>query len=232
MFLKLFHFLIPLWCLWFAEPTDPPTSDPAKDAGTGSGTEDKKSFTQAELDRMFTERAKQATQSAISGLLQKLGLAKEDELETLVKTAKDAETARLSDLEKAQKERDGLKAEADKAKADGEKAITLANERVMRSEVIAEASNPEHKFRPEAIKDVWAFVDRSKLTVNEETGEVEGAADAVKKVAKDKPYMVQQGQTTATVGTPPRTRTIAGQTSQVQPVNGTPTQYEEPLVRF
>lgn len=231
MFLKLFHFLIPLWCLWFAESADTSADDkPEKDAN-GGGTEDKKSFTQAELDRMFVERAKQAEQSAVSKLLQGLGFANSDELKTLVQSAKDAEAARLSDLEKVQKELSDHKARAEKAEAEAEQAITLANTRLIESVVLAEAARPEYKFLPDAMPDVWRFVDRSKLAVDE-TGNVTGAADAVKAVAKDKPYMVQQQGTTATVGTPPRQRTIAGQTSQVQPVNGTPTQYEAPLVKF
>lgn len=228
---KLLWFLFPLLAIWAVEPGAGGEADPPKTDPTGAG-DDKKSFTQAELDALLGQVRREGKQTGTTDLLKELGLENADALKTLVKSAKDAETARLSDLEKAQKERDDLKAEADKAKADGDRAIALANERVMRSEVIAEASNPEHKFKPEAIKDVWAFVDRSKLTVNEETGEVEGVADAVKKVAKDKPYMVgQQGQA-ATVGTPPRQRTVTGQTSQVAQTNGVPTQYEEPLIKF
>lgn len=231
---KLFHFLIPLWALWVADPADPPVpagNDPAKGAGTGGDNEDKKSYTQAQLDHMFADRAKQATQSAIGGLLQKLGLAKEEELETLVKTAKDAEAARLSDLEKAQKELNDHKVRADKAEADAQQAITLANTRLMESAVLVEASNPEYKFRQDALKDVWAFVDRSKLKV-EDDGSISGVDEAVKAVVKAKPYMVQQATGPTGPGTPPRQRTVPSQGQPVPNAQVPEQTYEAPLVRL
>ena len=94
-----------------AQQSDPgqqaPATPPEQETPTG-GQADTKSFTQAELDKMFADRAKQAKQSAQADLLKALGVDDLDALKTLLKEAANLKQAQMSESEK-------LQAEADKA---------------------------------------------------------------------------------------------------------------------
>ena len=94
-----------------AQQSDPgqqaPATPPEQETPTG-GQADTKSFTQAELDKMFADRAKQAKQSAQADLLKALGVDDLDALKTLLKEAANLKQAQMSESEK-------LQAEAEKA---------------------------------------------------------------------------------------------------------------------
>lgn len=193
------------------------TQNPGNTNGNGTGGgEATQTLTQAQLNALFAERADQAKRSTMADVLKELGVENLDAVKNTLKAAKDAEAAQLTELQKAQ-----AKAEAEaKAKAEAEtkalQAIELANTRLMQSAVMIEAAKAEHRFNPEALADVWAFVDRSKLAVKDD-GTVEGIADAVKAVAKAKPYMVvAEQQQKPAPGTPPGRKQTAGQGQQQQ----------------
>lgn len=204
--LKLFWFLTPLLTLQFADDNgdqgnnDDPPKNPGKD-GDGAGGDDKRTFTQTELDALFAARAKSAGSKATADLLKELGVENIEDAKKLLVEADKARKDQMTELEKAQVEIEEAKTAEAEAQKLAEQREALANERLMRAAVIAEASKPDHKFSQDAISDVWSFVDRSKLEVDDE-GNVSGVEDAVKAVAKDKPYMLETQP--ATPGTPPR----------------------------
>lgn len=94
------------------------------------------------------------------------------------KAEADRATAALSETEKLTKR-------ATDAEAARTQAMALANERLIRSEVIAKAATL--KFADP--KDALALIDRSKLAVND-AGEVTGVDDLLKALAAAKPYML------------------------------------------
>lgn len=80
-------------------------------AGTGGG---EPKFTQKDMDRVATERAAQAKQSAINDLLSDLGFENADALKSLVTAAKERADAEKTELQKAQ---EALAAEKAKTEA-------------------------------------------------------------------------------------------------------------------
>lgn len=234
IFSRLLWFLVPQLALYDADPAPPNPGNPNPQNpdpnANGGGEGDKKTFTQAELNALFADRANQASTAAINKLLKDLGVESADAIKTALAEAKKVQDAQLSELDKAKA--DATKAAKDKetAEAAAAQATQLANTRLMQSAVMLEAAKTEHKFKPEALGDVWAFVDRSKLKV-EENGDVTGVADAVKAVAKAKPYMVTEDKPAP--GTPGPRR---GQPPAATPPAGTPpatpVQPVRPLIRF
>lgn len=68
------------------------------DPSDGAGTNDGKTYTQEELNRMFSERARQAE----SSLLKKLGFEKPEELQSALKRLKTIDDGQKTELQKAQ----------------------------------------------------------------------------------------------------------------------------------
>lgn len=160
--------------------------DKGGDGGNAGGTGDKalRSFTQAELDAMFTDRARRASESAVNDLLGKAGFKTADELLTVLTDAKKLKDSQKTELEKVQSD---LQAAQDKlvtAEAEKKTALEQATERLMKAQVLSEAA--VQGFRPEAINDVWLIVDRAKI--KEKDGEFEGVKEAVAEVVKLKPF--------------------------------------------
>lgn len=179
--------------------------DTGDDKGTGGGSGDdkeksEKKFSQKDLDALVGEARKSGRETAVKKLLEELGVEDAEKLKTALAEAKKLKEAQMSEADKQKAALDAAEKAAADAKAEKETAIAQANERLMKAAVIAEASKADHKINPAAIADVWAFVDRAKLKVTE-TGDIEGAADAVKAVIKDRPYL-QNGK--AAAGTPLR----------------------------
>lgn len=172
------------------EPENNEAQNPEQNDANGSEAAEVRSFTQTELNALFAERARQASQAAIAKVLKELGADDLDSLKGQLSEAAKAKKAQMSELEKLQAERDEAARVADESRQVAAQQVALANERLMMSAVMLEASKAEYKFRPDALADVWAFVDRSGLAVDE-AGNVTGVAEAVKAVAKGKPYMIQ-----------------------------------------
>ena len=173
--------------------------------GTGEGDkpkqEEKKSYTQAELDAMFADRAKQGASSAVASLLKKLGYEKPEDLEAVVSEGKKSLDEKKTEADKAAEALAKLAKERDEAKTAADAAIAKATERVMRAEVIAEAV--KQNFRPEAVPDVWLLVDRTKITEDGDT--FKGIKEAVEAVAKAKPFWLLDPKKPAG-GSPPSKR--------------------------
>lgn len=101
-----------------------------------------------------------------------------------VKELEDAEAARV---EATLSEKDKLTKRAEAAEAKAKDALDKANERVIRSEVISIAS--QLGFADP--KDAFALIDKSKFQVNDD-GAVDGVAEVLKDLAKQKPYMLKK----------------------------------------
>jgi len=153
-----------------------------------------KTFTQADIDRIVGERAQRAKEAGISELLKDLGFENPDDLKTLVADAKKRADAEKSELDKANEQIAALakaKEAADKERAE---AIERANVTLMRSAVMAEAAKADYRIRPEALADVWTFIDKASIKPKDGAdGEYTGIGDALKALAKAKPYLVQDG---------------------------------------
>ncbi len=193
--------------IWFDAPADggggggaPAGAANANPNGGGSnaGNNPPKTFTQEEVNQLLGERAKRADEVVTKTLLDGLGLKTLDELKAVVKKASDLEAAQLTELDKARKAAEKAEAERLKVETETKVQIERANERLMRAAVMAEAMKPDYAFRPDALNDVWLFVDRAGIK-QADGDEFEGIADALKKVAETKPYLV---------GTPQPARSI------------------------
>jgi len=166
--------------------TPPPTLPPAA-APVVSGHEagEVKSFTQPELDALFGERAKRASEKAVSDLLTDLGVKTSDEVKSLLVEARTLREAQMSELEKAKAQT----AEAVKAQAAAEvKAADVmkrANERLIKAQVEAEARKAG--VRDEALPDVLLVVDRTKIAVGDDDT-VTGADAALKDALKSRAH--------------------------------------------
>lgn len=162
----------------------------------GGGGEGKKeeapkgqTFTQEQLDILFAERAKRASDATTADLLKKAGVASIEDLLAGYAKAKKLEEGQMSELQKAQAELAAEKEKALQAEKDKVTALATASERLMRAEVQAQAH--AQNFLPDAISDVWLVIDKSKI--KEENGVFVGVKEAVEAVAKAKPHWLEAG---------------------------------------
>jgi len=163
-------------------------------------------LTQAEVDKLIGERAKRAEEATTKQILEALGVGSLDDLKQIKAAADRSAEEKLTAVEKAQKELEKAQKQAEEAKgliekanAEKEAALTQANEMLMRSAVLAEATRSEYRIKPEAMGDVWSFVKADEALMKKITqrdgkpGEFEGVADALKELLKAKAYMVEAG---------------------------------------
>jgi hypothetical protein len=161
--------------------------------GNGSGG-DKATFSdvqQKEVDRIVAERLKRAAGSETTALLKKLGVEKVEDLETSLGEYKTLKASQLSDLEKAQQAAKDAQAKVDaaeKAKAD---ALAVAQQKLMRAAVTAEAVR--QNFDESEISSVWLTLQQDKKLYEsikpkaESDDEFEGVDKAVGEIAKAHP---------------------------------------------
>ncbi len=152
--------------------------------------EDERKFTQADTDQIAGKARDEGRKTAVSELLKDLGLEKIDDLKTLVTDTRKKQDAEKSELQKAQERNEELAKAAKAADAKRDEALAKATERLMKAALLAEASKPEYKIRPDALADVWTFLDRSAIKVKDDGETFEGVAEAIKAVVKAKPYLV------------------------------------------
>lgn len=154
-----------------------------------------KTFTQADVDRIVGERAKRAEESAIGSLLKDLGFEKTDDLKTLIGDVRKKQDAEKSELQKAQESLATLTKAKEAADIERAAAIERANVTLMRAAVMAEAAKADYRIKPEALADVWSFIDKSSIKPKDGAdGEYTGIGDALKALTKAKPYLVQEGE--------------------------------------
>ena len=160
---------------------DPNTTD-TTETHTGGGATDGQSqdktqtFTQADIDRIVADRLSR----------ERSKFSDYDDLKKQAKRLADIEASQLSETEKRDKRikelEDQLKEEADNNAA----IVAQANQRLINSALIAEATALNF-HKPE---DAPRFVDMAGLSVDE-SGNVTGAKDAIKALAKERAYLVK-----------------------------------------
>lgn len=209
---------------------DDPTSGGAPAGGGSTGTPpasggqqppaDPPKFTQADVDRLLGDRAKRAEESTQKQILEALGVSSLDDLKKIKEDADKARKSQMSELEKAQNEAKEAQAKIDKANADREAALQQANEMLMRSAVLAEATKADYRIRPEAMTDIWSFISADKAllekikAVEGKPGEFSGIGDALKDLLKAKVYMVDNGNGNGTPRKPARKNNNDSEPSQ------------------
>ena len=191
---RLFWFLIPTLALWAGEDSgassDPDNTNPEKDkGGDGAGGEEKRTFTQSELNALFAERAKQAKQSGIAELLKELGAENAEAAKTALAEAEKARKAQMSELEKAQAEVADYKAKHEAAEKEKADITARAAEKLLRAAVLAEATRQGFNDP----NDAWLYVDRTAIKAKDDDI-FEGIDKAIEAVVKAKPYLAK-GQT-------------------------------------
>jgi len=133
--------------MWYADEeatTDATTTEAAPEKPV---KDDKKTYTQAELDVMFQERAASAKNAAISALLKDVGVDSPDVLKKLLADKKTADEAAMSKeqlleqkLSEAQKEAEDAKAA--RAAMEQERALDRRNDEIKSALTTARCSNP------------------------------------------------------------------------------------------
>ncbi|MDD2921465.1 MAG: hypothetical protein PHQ36_04195 [Anaerolineales bacterium] len=182
------------------------TNDPSPD---GDNKPKGKTFTQEELDALFTQRATQAKTSALSELFKEIGVENADTLKAIITKAKEADDAQKTELQKAQDKANA----ADKALADQktahETALAELEKRIQDSEIKitagSEVTDKDGKvIRPRARADaldvILLSVERKDIAKkdNAYTG-IEEALDAL---FKAKPFLFEDEQAIPIKGSP------------------------------
>lgn len=195
----------PLNLQLFAEedPQDPNPAAPA-DPNPPADPEPEKTFSQAEVDEIVAKRLARDRKGREDYDDIKAKLA---EFETAEEERKKADMTALERLEAEKAE--ALKA-ADEAKAERDKAINAANQRLIKAEFRAVAR--ELNVRADALDDALVLADLSSVKV-EEDGNISGMEDVVKALLTNKPYLAEQ--------TKPQPKPIGGASGGSDPADKT-----------
>lgn len=147
---------------------------------TGSGANNGHSqgattFTQADIDRIVAERLTR----------ERSKFADYDDLKSKAAKLTELEKAQMSEAEKQAARVAELEAQIAQAQADAQTQMEAANRRLIQSALVAEATAAKF-HKPE---DAPRFVDMDALKVDD-AGNVTGAKDAIKALAKEREYLV------------------------------------------
>lgn len=158
------------------------------DGGDGSGSDDKGAertvtMTQADLDALIQREKARA----------KKPFADYDDIKAERERLKEAEEARkladMSDKERLEAEKQAALDKVQAAEESRDKALTAANQRLIKSEFRALAR--ESGIRVDALDDAFKLADTSAVSVDDD-GNVVGVKDVIEALVKDKPYLAEQ----------------------------------------
>lgn len=168
--------------------------DPEGDAAKKAEAE--KAKQQEELNKQFAERAERGKETGKKEVLDLLGVKDPDEAKALIEAARKADDEKKSELEKAEAARQKAEADAAEAKAKADEAQKQASTKLLNAEIKLAAGNAvmdkdgkkvtRPAFRPEAIPDVIAMINREKIKEKDDT--FEGVEEALAELAKAKPH--------------------------------------------
>lgn len=183
--------------LWFDDNGD--EGEGSDDAGTetqpdksGSASDDT-TFTQADVNRIASERAKRAEESALKKLYADLGFESGDDLKSLVTAHRAAEEAEKSELEKAQAEIEKARKKAEEAE---QRATDLEQARLedRRDNALLAGLNTAEK--PAAVLTLIkaTYAEDLKTVLGEEgTADAKAVEGLVKKAEAEWPGMFKSG---------------------------------------
>lgn len=168
-----------------------------------------KTFTQEELDTLFSQRATQARNSALSDLFKDLGVENVESLKAIITDKQQADDAQKSELQKAQDD----KAKAEKALADQktahDTAIAELEKRIQDSEIKILAGREvkdkdgkviRPKFLADALDVVLTTLDRKAIVLKD--GAYTGIEEALESLAKAKEFLTEKEPEPSSQGTP------------------------------
>ncbi|MCB0003557.1 MAG: phage scaffolding protein [Anaerolineae bacterium] len=148
------------------------------DSGANGHSQDRATFTQTDIDRIVADRLTRERQK----------FADYDDLKSKAAKLTDLEKAQMSEAEKQAARVAELEAQIAQAQADAQAQMKAANRRLIQSALVAEATAARF-HKPE---DAYRFVDMDALKVDD-AGNVSGAKDAIKTLAKERGYLVNTG---------------------------------------
>lgn len=166
-------------------------------------------YPQADKDKVFGARAKQAQSSALSELFKELGVENAESLKAVLKAKKEADDAQKTELQKAQdKASTAEKALADQKTAH-EIAIAELEKRIQDSEIKILAGREvkdkdgnviRPKFRDDALDVVLSTIERKEIVLKD--GAYTGIEEALATLAKAKEFLTEKEPEPNTQGTP------------------------------
>ena len=150
----------------------------------GNGASAGKTYSQSELDALFSERAKQAE----SSLLKKLGFESSDQAKDFLSKARKGEEAQKSELQRS------IEAQA-KLESDLKAAVEANKRQSAQYEIAIHAQ----KLGVVDSDAAYRLLDQSKLKYSED-GKVENAEEALKALVSEKPFLLGGGTSAANPG--------------------------------
>lgn len=173
--------------------------------GSGDGNPPTtQTFTQEQLNALFADRAKRASDKAVSDLLAGLGVQDVDTLKAILEEGKKAKTAQQTEAEKAQERLRLAEEAAKKSKSDADALVATWQKKVLDTEIKVQAAaaieGKRGAFRAEALDDVLLLIDRSGIA--EKDGSYTGIAEALEALAKAKPWLLKDQDQRQPKGTP------------------------------
>ena len=170
-------------------PIEQTDTAPAQSAGNA------RTFSQDEVNAIVGERARRASESAVSELLKSLGFEKPDELKAIVTETRKRKEAEMSEAEKARAEVETVRKQAEELKAalEGERQQRITDRRdnaLAQALTAAQAIDADDALiwlRNKAAEDVAAIV-REDGTVDPD-----GITALVAKVRAEKPHYFRPG---------------------------------------
>ncbi len=214
--LRFGSLLRPLLWLDEAQTGGGTSGEPTPNAGANGG----KTFTQDEVNVIVGRTRTEGRDAGERALLEKLGVKSVDDLTTILQSARQAEEANKTELQKAQDAKATADASLAAEKQQREAERNAFTKRLLDGEIRIAASaavmDKDGKkvvrpaFRKEALEDVTLLIDRNQIT--EKDGKFAGLDKALEDLAKAKPYLIEE-QEAAPKGTP----TLKGQ-KRTEPV--------------
>lgn len=173
-------------------------------------------MSQADFDRIISERLNRAKSTERDELLKLLGVESPDQAKDLITKAQEAQQAQMTEAQKWQAKAEQATKEAEQARKDQAQADALRQETLLRFEVMQEAMKADYNLNPQAIADVWTLIDKSEIKLDE-GGKAIGIDKALQALVKGRPYLVNSAAAKAP-GTPLRQRTPVTPSPTTQPV--------------
>lgn len=168
------------------EPATPPAGgsepDPAASTAPPAGAPPEKTFSQADVDRIVTDRLNR----------QKAQFGDYDELKAKAARLAELETANQTETEKLQTQAQEAARRADEADRARQDALERARRQQLQSAVVAEA----HRQGARDGEDVFALIDTTKFAVGDDgeysttaDGRIAGVEETVKGLLDGKTYL-------------------------------------------
>ncbi len=188
------------------------TGSPQPDAGGNGG----KTLTQEQVDALVGAARKEGRDSGIAKILKDLGVDDADSLKKLVESARTAEDASKTELQKLTDDLAKAQKQAEKLEAETGQKLVAMQERLLVSEIKIAAGRPvvdqdgkvkRAAFHIDILDDIGLLIDRSLIT--EKDGKYEGIEKALEELAKKKPILLvaqADGKGTKPKGTPDSTQ--------------------------